>query len=124
MAGRFPLYTDADINGQVVEALRNLGWDLLRAVDTFPEGTQDSVHFERAATEGRVLVTNDRRVETIGHAWLETHKAFRGLICWPRSHYRRMTPGDFVTAFEALAAQDDPFSGYPIVHITPKASKS
>jgi len=31
-----------------------------------------------------------------------------------------MGPGDFATAFEELAAQDDPFAGYPIVHIKPK----
>jgi len=49
VAGRFPLYTDADIHGPVVAALRRAGWDVLRAVDAFPEGTQDLLHFERAA---------------------------------------------------------------------------
>lgn len=40
------------------------------------------------------------------------------MICWPRGHYTRMTPGDFVAAFEELARQDDPFA-YPIVHTKP-----
>jgi hypothetical protein len=39
------------------------------------------------------------------------------MICWPQSHYQRMRPGDFVRAFEELAQQDDPFHGYPIIHL-------
>jgi hypothetical protein len=31
-----------------------------------------------------------------------------------------MGPGDFLDAFEELAAGDDPFASYPIVHITPR----
>lgn len=60
MAGRFPLYTDADIHGPVVEALIDAGWDVLRAIDALPEGTLDGPHFERAAREGRVTVTPPR----------------------------------------------------------------
>ena len=120
MAGRFRLYTDADINGPVVEALQGAGWDVLRAVDAHPEGTSDVVHFEYAAREGRVLVINDRRVETLGHAWLAEGRMFPGMVCWPRSHYERMTPGEFVEAFEELARQEGPFANYPIVHIKPR----
>lgn len=120
MAGRFPVYTDADIHGPVVEALKRAGWDVLRAVDAFPEGTEDPVHFERAAREGRALVTNDRRVEAIAHAWLKEGRAFRGLICWPRSHYGLMSAGAFLELFEQLARQDDPFAAYPVLHLKPK----
>jgi len=91
----------------------------LRAVDAHPEATKDPVHFERAAREGRVLVSNDRRLEGYARTWLEQGEPFRGMICWPRAHYARMTAGDFLEAFEELARQDDPFA-YPIVHITPK----
>jgi hypothetical protein len=114
---RFPLYTDADIHGPVVEALKQADWDVLRAIDALPEGTKDPIHFERAAQENRVLLTNDRRMEPIAHAWLAEGRAFRGLICWPRSHYALMSAGDFVEAFEELAGQDDPFQVYPIVHL-------
>ena len=31
MAGRFPLYTDADIHGPVVKALVSADWDVVRA---------------------------------------------------------------------------------------------
>ena len=119
MAGRFPLYTDADINGPVVEALQRAGWDVLRAVDAHPEATKDPVHFEHAAREGRIFVSNDRRLEGLAHTWLKKGRSFRGMICWPRAHYARMVPGDFVEALEELAGQDDPFI-YPIVHIKPK----
>ena len=119
MAGRFPLYTDADIHGPVVDALRRADWDVLRAVDAHPEATTDPVHFEHAARDGRVLVSNDRRLEGYARRWLEQGKPFRGVICWPRAHYARMTAGDFLEAFEELARQDDPFV-YPIIHIKPK----
>jgi len=59
VADRFPLYTDADIHGPVVEGLRQRGRDVRRAVDRFPERTSDLTHFEEAARLGRVLVSND-----------------------------------------------------------------
>jgi hypothetical protein len=120
VAGRFPVYTDADIKGSVVAALRRAGWDILRAIDELPEGTKDLPHFERAAARDRVLVTNDRRFEVVAHSWLAEGRRFRGMVCWPRSRYRRMSPGDFVRAFEELALQDDPFASYPIIHLKPK----
>jgi hypothetical protein len=104
--GRFPLYTDADIHGPVVEALIDAGWDVLRAIDALREGAPDAAHFERASREGRVYVANDRRIEPMAHAWLEEGRTFRGLICWPRAHYARMSAGDFLEAFEELAGQE------------------
>jgi hypothetical protein len=78
VTGRFPLYTDADIHGPVVDALIDAGWDVLRAIDALPEGTPDPIHFERAAREGRVYVANDRRIEPIAYDWLRRGQAFRG----------------------------------------------
>ena len=45
-AGRFPLYTDADVKGPLVKALVSRGWDIVRAVDVHPEKTNDPIHFE------------------------------------------------------------------------------
>ena len=120
MAGRFPLYTDADINGPVVEALIDHGWDVVRAVDTFPEGTTDNVHFAYAATEDRVMVGNDIHIKLMAEAWCLEQRPFPGLVWWPRDHYGRMSPGDFLECFEDLARQDDPFAAYPIIHLKPK----
>lgn len=52
MPGRFPLYTDADIHGPLVAALIRKGWDVLRAIDRFRQGSDDSIHFEEAAGKG------------------------------------------------------------------------
>ena len=118
MAGRFPLYMDADVNGPVVQALIDYGWDVIRAIDAFPEGTDDDVHFDYAARENRVMVGNDIHVKLLAERRYAERSPFRGLVWWPREHYGRMKPGDFVQAFEELARQD-PFAAYPIVHIKP-----
>ena len=120
MASRFPLYTDTDIHGPVVKALQDAGWDVLRGIDAYPEKTPDDVHFARAAEEKRVLVSNDIDMKMLAETWFLEGKNYQGLIWWPRSHYLLMGPGDFVAAFEELAAQDDPFAGYPIIHIKPQ----
>jgi len=117
VAGRFPLYTDADVNGPVVQALVDHGWDVLRAIDAFPEGTDDEVHFAYAGRENRVMVANDIDVKLLAERWHAEQRPFRGLVWWVREHYRRMKPGDFVEAFEELARQDHPFAAYPILHI-------
>ncbi len=67
MAGKFPLYTDADIRGSLVKGLRKHGRDVVRSVEAFPEGTDDDVHFEKAAElrlthRGSVFLTTLRFV--------------------------------------------------------------
>lgn len=59
MAGRFPLYTDNDVLGALVKALRGAGWDVLRGVDSLPKRAPDPEHFEKAATLDRALVIGD-----------------------------------------------------------------
>jgi len=89
----------------------------MRAIDAYPEKTPDSVHFERTAREDRVFLANDSDIPPLAHEWLATGRLFRGLIYWPRSHYRSMSPGDFVRVLDDLAAADDPFGSYPIVYL-------
>ena len=96
MAGRFPLYTDADVLGQIVEALIRRGWDGVRAVDLYPEGTDDHVHFERAVREGRVLVGPDEDQELIALSWVEEGRAFPGPLALGRNDppmLRKSDPG-------------------------------
>ena len=118
MAGRFPLYTDADLHGPLVDGLMASGWDVVRAVDAFPEASDDRDHFERAAREGRVLVGYDWHQRRIAHEWIKAGRPFRGLLTWKQRHHEQMTVGEFLKAFEDLAAEDDPFA-YPIRYITP-----
>lgn len=119
MAGRFPLYIDADIYGPLVDALIRRGWDVVWAVKSRPQGEDDLVHFTLAAEQNRVLVAYDRHQRQIALDWIAVGKPFRGYITWKQKHHERMSVGDFLEAFEALAAEDDPFA-YKIRYIIPK----
>jgi hypothetical protein len=120
VAGRFPVYTDADVHGPVVEALVQGGWDVLRAVDRFRQGTSDLVHFEEAVRLHRVLVSNDSDMKALAEKWLDEGRPFPGLVWWPRKHYAPMSSSDILWALEELASQDAPFGAYPIVHLAPR----
>lgn len=117
MAGRFPIYTDADVHGVIIDGLIDLGWDLVRAIDRFPEGTADIVHFEQALKLGRVLVANDEDQVVIGNRWYRAQKHFFGLVHWPQMDYRRFGNREILNFFEWLATQDDPFAVYPIIRL-------
>ena len=56
------LGSDADVHGDMLRGLRRRlpGIDLVRVQDAPPEGTPDPEVLAWAATEGRVLITNDR----------------------------------------------------------------
>jgi predicted nuclease of predicted toxin-antitoxin system len=118
VAGREALFTDACVNGHLVDALVLRGWDVMRAIDVYPEKTPDPIVFERAAREGRVFVTNDEGILEAAAEWLEQGRPFR-MIFWPQEDYRAWTIGELVGAFEDLAAQDDPFL-YPLVRLRPR----
>ena len=120
MAGRFPLYTDADVRGPLIKALKSAGWDIARAIDEMVEGTSDPPHFEHAVKLGRVLATNVAGQEARAQQWYEAKRSFPGLIVWRQAVYDQMTYGQLVDAFEELAGQDDPFAHYPIIRIWPK----
>ncbi len=120
MAGRFPLYTDADIRGSLIKALKKAGWDVVRAIDALPEGAKDLPHFERAVALGRVLVINDEDQEVTADQWYRQGRSLPGVIAWRQRTYRQMTVGEIVEAFEEIAARENPFSPYPIVRIKPK----
>jgi hypothetical protein len=88
---RFPVYTDADIHGPIVDGLIDRGWSVVRAVDARPEGTDDLHHFELAASFGRVLIANDKQMKAIAERWIEEGRSFPGLIWWPRTAYTVMS---------------------------------
>jgi hypothetical protein len=119
VAGRFPLYADADVRGPLIKALKRTGWDVVRAIDELPQGSDDAPHFERAVVLGRVLVTHDEDQEAIGDGWYRAGRPFPGVLVWRQTVYDQMSYGELVEAFEELARQDDPFAPYPIVRIWP-----
>lgn len=56
---RFALFTDANVDGRLVRALLDSGWEVKRCVDVFVQDEDDDVIFEYAARENLVFVTND-----------------------------------------------------------------
>jgi hypothetical protein len=119
---RFPLFSDACLRQQIVDGLVRRGWDVERAVDAFPERTQDEVLFEHAAKADRVFVTNDEKIPAIAEQWLARGLRFRGLIIWKRRHHLRMTDGDIIRAIEALAEKENALD-YPIVYLKPEVGR-
>ncbi len=114
----FPLFTDNHVRQQIVEGLRRRGWDALRAIDVFSQGTPDDRLFAYAAKNGRVFVSSDEPAQEIPKHWLREGRPFRGMVCWPQKHHQRMTDGDFIAALEQLAAEPNAFA-YPIRYIKP-----
>jgi hypothetical protein len=94
------------------------GWDVRPAVDVLPEGTEDDVLFEFAASNRLAFVTNDEAIQGIAERWLTEGRTFTALIFWPRRHHKRMSDGDIIGKIETLVEEDDPFA-YPIIHIKP-----
>ena len=119
MAAGFPLFTDNHVRQQIVLGLRSRGWDVLRAVDVFVEGTDDEVLFAYSAEHGRVFVSSDEPAQEIPKRWLREGRAFRGMVCWPQKHHQRLTDGDFIAALEDMARDPLAFA-YPIRYIKPK----
>lgn len=120
---RFPVFTDNHVQESVVAGLRRRGFSVVRAIDVFPGKTPDEVLFEYAASEGRVLITNDRGFNKLGAAWLDAGRSFAGLVFWAQADYAAMTTGEIIRALEALAASDDPFA-YPLQTIRSPAQSS
>lgn len=107
---RFPVYTDADIHGPIVGGLIDRGWNVLRAVDARPEGTDDIDHSELAASLGRVLIANDKHMKAIAERWIEEGRSFPGLIWWPRTAYAVMSNAEILDAIEDLATKPGAFT--------------
>jgi hypothetical protein len=64
------LASDADVHGEIIRGLRRRlpEIDVVRAQDALPEGTPDPEVLAWAATENRILVTNDRNT-MVGFAY-------------------------------------------------------
>jgi hypothetical protein len=122
VARGFAIFADNHVQQAVVDGLLAAGWDVVRAIDAFPERTEDAVLLEHAAKEGRVFVTNDEDLLAIAAAWLDAGRLFPGLVYWHEDDYAVMTTGDILRAFEALAKKV-PFA-YPIRFVTPPGTRA
>lgn len=110
MPGRFPLLTDENIPGPLVEGLRSRGWDVVLTIEVFGQQSVDDTIFEHAVRDGRVLVSTDTDCLITASDWLDEGRAFR-LIYWHQGQHQHVRVGRFLEAFEALAAKPDAFAG-------------
>jgi predicted nuclease of predicted toxin-antitoxin system len=64
------LASDADVHGEIIRGLRRRlpELDLVRTQDALPEGTPDPEILAWAASENRILITNDRNT-MVGFAY-------------------------------------------------------
>jgi hypothetical protein len=53
VSGRFPLLTDENVPGPIVEGLRSRGWDVTLTVELFGQQSVDENLFEYAVQQGR-----------------------------------------------------------------------
>jgi predicted nuclease of predicted toxin-antitoxin system len=112
--GRFPLFTDENIDGPIIRGLRQRGWDVQHATKELGEGTKDAPLFQLAASLDRVFVSTDKDMLKLGKDWLRAGRAFR-MIWWEQSETQRIH-SVVLDAFDELAAKDDVFA-YPIAHL-------
>jgi hypothetical protein len=104
---RFPVYTDADVHGPIVTGLIDRGWDVLRAVDAKPEGTDDIDHFELAVSLSRVMIANDKHMKATAEGWIQEGRSFPGLIWWPRKAYAAMSNSEILDAEQRSLSTDE-----------------
>jgi hypothetical protein len=107
--GRFPLLTDENVPGPVIEGLKAAGWEVVLTVDAFGQRSVDRVLFSHAAEQGYVMVTTDTDCLAIAKEWSAAGRRFK-LIYWHQGRHQKLRVGRFVEAFDRLAAQESPFA--------------
>lgn len=105
-----------------MDGLIGRGFDVVRAVDIEPEGTDDIDHFEHAVRLGRVLIANDKHMKAIAERWIAEERPFPGLIWWPRKSYAIMSNAEILEAIEQVTTNAGAFA-YPIEFIKPKPKR-
>jgi predicted nuclease of predicted toxin-antitoxin system len=113
--GRFPLFTDENVDGPIIRGLRQRGWDVQHATKELGEKTKDAPLFHLAASLDRVFVSTDKDMLKLAKSWLAAGRPFR-MIWWEQSETQRIHLSVVLDAFEDLAIKDRPFV-YPIAYL-------
>ncbi len=119
MPGRFPLLTDENIPGPLIEGLIRAGWDVVRVIEVFGQHSIDARLFEHAVGQGRVLVSTDTDCLVIASHWLTELRPFR-LVYWHQGSHQHTAVARFLEAFEDLAENPDAFAAC-IEYLKPKS---
>jgi hypothetical protein len=103
------LASDADVHGDIVRGLRRLHpeIDLIRIQDALPEGTPDPQVLTWAATEKRVLITNDRNT-MVGFAYqrVSAGEPMPGLIATTNEQAIGEAIDDILLIAECMPAEE------------------
>jgi hypothetical protein len=111
-------FTDNHVRGPLIKALRERGWDVVRAVDIFGQQNDDAELFAHAAREGHVFLTCDEGIHAIAHHWLsQARTAFRMIYC-TMERQQQMTVGELLRAVEVIVTKPGAFA-YPIEYVKP-----
>lgn len=111
----FPLFTDENVDGPIIEGLRLRGWDVKHATEEVGEKTRDEPLFEHVASLGRVMVSTDKDMLHLALSWVREGRPFR-MIWWEQAKTQQILVSKVLDAFEALADKPDAFA-YPIEYL-------
>lgn len=103
------LASDADVHGDVVRGIRRRQptIDLVRVQDALREGTPDQDVLAWAATENRVLITNDRNTMVgFAHERIAAGSTMPGLIVTSNEQSIGMTIADILLVAECMSADE------------------
>jgi Domain of unknown function (DUF5615) len=96
---------DHHVHAAITEGLRRRGVDVITAYEDGTAELDDQGLLERATQLGRVLFSQDEDLLTLTHHWLQTGRAFAGLIY---AHQLSVTIGRAIRDLELLAQALDP----------------
>jgi hypothetical protein len=105
---RVRFQADADFNQDIVRAVRRRepAVDFQTAHEASLAGLDDDVVLERAAQEGRVLVSHDRRTMPFHFAAFITTRTSAGVVLVPQSLPIRQAVEDLILIWEASEAEE------------------
>jgi Domain of unknown function (DUF5615) len=85
-------YADENVKAAIVAGLRRNGMDVVTAQERGQRETDDEILLETAASEGRLLLTNDTDFLRIHSEWLGIGRSHAGIVYWPQ----RMPIGEVI----------------------------
>lgn len=103
------LATDADVHGAIIRGLRRRQReiDLMRVQDALPEGTADPQILAWAASENRVLITNDRNtMVNIAYERVNAGESLPGLIATTNAQSIGSTINDVLLISENMSEEE------------------
>jgi hypothetical protein len=103
------LASDADVHGDTIRGLRRHlpEIDLIRVQDALPEGTADLDVLAWAASENRVLITNDRNT-MVGFAYsrIEAGEVVAGIIATTNEQSVGLAINDILLIAECMQEEE------------------